>query len=75
MKRALVLSLGLFISMSVSQAEDLKAVYDRALSNDPQIREADALRLAARESKPQALAALLPRCAAWRKNARRWMSP
>ena len=60
MKRALVLSLGLFISMSVSQAEDLKAVYERALSNDPQIREADALRLAARESKPQALAALLP---------------
>ena len=64
MKRALVLSLGLFISMSVSQAEDLKAVYDRALSNDPQIREAGALRLAARESKPQALAALLPQISA-----------
>ena len=60
MKRALVLTLGLFVSMSASHAEDLKAVYERALSNDPQIREADALRLAARESKPQALAALLP---------------
>ena len=36
------------------------AVYQRALQNDPQIREADANRLASRESKPQALAALLP---------------
>ncbi len=43
-----------------AQAADLQAVYDRALTNDPQIREADANRLAARESKPQALAALLP---------------
>ncbi len=41
-------------------AEDLEAVYTRALTNDPLIREADANRLAARESKPQALAALLP---------------
>jgi outer membrane protein len=60
MKRALVLSLGMLITLSSAQAEDLKAVYERALANDPQIREADALRLAARESKPQALAALLP---------------
>ena len=35
-------------------------MYQRALQNDPQIREADANRLASRESKPQALAALLP---------------
>ena len=60
MKRALVLSLGMLITLSSAHAEDLKAVYERALANDPQIREADALRLAARESKPQALAALLP---------------
>ena len=60
MKRALVLSLGMLMSVSAVQAEDLKAVYERALVNDPQIREADALRRAARESKPQALAALLP---------------
>lgn len=60
MMRALVLSLGMLITCSAAHAEDLKAVYERALSNDPQIREADALRLAARESKPQALAALLP---------------
>jgi len=41
-------------------AADLKEVYERALTNDPLIQEADANRLAARESKPQALAALLP---------------
>src|SRR5690606_540433 len=39
---------------------DLLEVYQRALQNDPIIREADANRLASRESKPQALAALLP---------------
>ena len=39
---------------------DLIEVYQRALQNDPIIREADANRLASRESKPQALAALLP---------------
>ena len=60
MKRAFVLSLGMLILASAARAEDLKAVYERALVNDPQIREADALRRASRESKPQALAALLP---------------
>ena len=35
-------------------------VYQRALQNDPQLNEAEATRLAALESKPQALAALLP---------------
>lgn len=41
-------------------AADLKDVYERALTGDPLIREAEANRLAARESRPQALAALLP---------------
>ena len=41
-------------------AADLKQVYERALTNDPLIREAEANRLATRESKPQAVAALLP---------------
>ncbi len=41
-------------------ATDLAEVYQRALQNDPIIREAEANRLAATESKPQALAALLP---------------
>ncbi|HTQ37094.1 MAG TPA: TolC family outer membrane protein [Steroidobacteraceae bacterium] len=39
---------------------DLLSVYDQALQNDPQIRAADATRLAQRESRPQALGALLP---------------
>ena len=41
-------------------AKDLIGVYEDALRNDPQIRAADANRLASRESRPQALAALLP---------------
>ena len=48
------------ILANAAGAADLLAVYQRALQNDPQIREADANRLASRESKPQALAALLP---------------
>ena len=43
-----------------ASAADLVAVYQRALQNDPQLREAEANRLAALESKPQALSALLP---------------
>jgi len=43
-----------------ASAEDLLAVYQRALQNDPELREAEAKRLAALESKPQAVAALLP---------------
>ncbi len=46
-----------------SPAADLLAVYQRALQNDPQLKEAEANRLAALESKPQALAALLPQLA------------
>jgi outer membrane protein len=41
-------------------AKDLVGVYEDAARNDPQIRAADANRLASRESRPQALAALLP---------------
>ncbi len=47
-----------------ASATDLKDVYERALTSDPVIREADALRLAARESRPQAIGALLPQVAA-----------
>jgi outer membrane protein len=35
-------------------------VYELALQNDPQLREAENTRLATRESRPQAIAALLP---------------
>ena len=41
-------------------ASDLIGVFEDALTNDPQLRAADANRLAQREARPQALAALLP---------------
>ena len=43
-----------------AQGADLADVYQRALQNDPQIREAEANRLAALEARPQARSALLP---------------
>ena len=52
--------LGLVLGCNGAWAADLLAVYQRALQNDPQLREAEANRLAALESKPQALSALLP---------------
>jgi outer membrane protein len=59
MKRLLTL-VACILSFHAAAAADLVAVYQRALQNDPQLREAEANRLAALESKPQALAALLP---------------
>src|ERR1700732_4095978 len=59
MKRSLTL-VACFFAFHIASAADLVAVYQRALQNDPQLREAEANRLAALESKPQALAALLP---------------
>jgi outer membrane protein len=40
--------------------KDLVGVFEDALKNDPVIRQADANRLASREARPQAIAALLP---------------
>jgi len=59
MKRLLTV-LALCLAAAAAPAADLLAVYQRALQNDPELREAEANRLAALESKPQALAALLP---------------
>src|SRR6202167_1734526 len=59
MKR-LAIGLALYLLMNAVSAADLLAVYQRALQNDPQLREAEATRLAALEAKPQALSALLP---------------
>ena len=59
MKR-LVFLLTACLSIQAAPAADLLAVYQRALQNDPQLREAEANRLAALEAKPQAVAALLP---------------
>jgi outer membrane protein len=51
---------------------DLLSVYDQALVNDPQIREAEAIRRAAHESKPQAIGALLPQVNASAGRSRSW---
>ncbi len=59
MNRSLTL-VACFVCFHAASAADLVAVYQRALQNDPQLREAEANRLAALESKPQALSALLP---------------
>src|ERR1700743_2074063 len=48
----------------VASARDLQGVYEDALQSDPQIREARANRLASREARPQAWAALLPQLSA-----------
>jgi outer membrane protein len=49
------------LPLAATQAASLTDVYQRALRSDPQLREAEANRLASLEAKPQALAALLPR--------------
>jgi outer membrane protein len=63
MKRALAVALWTFGFAGVACAQDLATVYKDALENDPQIREADANRRAAREARPQAWANLLPQIA------------
>src|SRR5271163_4529911 len=59
MKRLLIV-IALCVSAIPASGADLLAVYQRALQNDPQLREAEANRLATLEAKPQALSALLP---------------
>jgi outer membrane protein len=55
-----------------SYGTDLLAVYDQALVNDPQIREADATRRANREVRPQAIGALLPQLQGNAGKNRQW---
>src|SRR5256885_1623483 len=60
MNRASTLALVLLAFSGAAQPKDLVGVFEDAVHNDPVIRQADANRLAAREARPQALAALLP---------------
>src|SRR6516165_5608618 len=60
MNRAATLALVLLALPLAAPAKDLIGVFEDAVHNDPVIRQADANRLAARESRPQALSALLP---------------
>jgi outer membrane protein len=54
------------------QGADLLSVYDQALVNDPQIREAEATRRAVHEAKPQAIGALLPQVTGSAGRSRNW---
>jgi len=60
MNRASTLALVLLAFSGAAPAKDLVGVFEDAVRNDPVIRQADANRLAAREARPQALAAVLP---------------
>jgi outer membrane protein len=59
-KRAATLAYLLAACAGIAQSKDLVGVFEDALKSDPVIRQADANRLAAREARPQAIAALLP---------------
>jgi outer membrane protein len=70
MKRAINIALLSIFAAGTAGAADLLGVYREALANDPQIREADALRKASRETRPQAWSNLLPQITgswAWSK--------
>jgi len=54
MNHRLGLTVALLASSTGVAANDLLGVFQDAVRNDPQIRQADANRLAAREARPQA---------------------
>lgn len=60
MNRAATLTLSLLALASTAGAKDLQGVFEDALHNDPVIKQANANRLATREARPQAWAAVLP---------------
>lgn len=60
MKRAISLAVFSLLAAGTAGAADLMSVYRDALANDPTIRQADALRSASKQVKPEAWASLLP---------------
>lgn len=60
----LLLIVGAIVLPGTAQAASLLEIYQQALQSDPQIHEAEARRLAALESKPQARSVLLPQISA-----------
>jgi outer membrane protein len=60
MKRAIGVALFSLFAATSAGAADLLSVYQDALANDPTIRQADAIRKATKEAKPQAWGLLLP---------------
>lgn len=76
MKRAkscsVAAGLALLAAALPAAGADLLSVYDQALDNDPQIREAEATRRADVEARPQALANLLPGLTASAGRSKSW---
>jgi len=71
MKRAIAFALTSLAFLShPALSKDLLGVYEDALKSDPTIREAEANRRAARESRPQAWSQLLPQLDAFGEIAR-----
>ncbi|HEV7431699.1 MAG TPA: TolC family outer membrane protein [Steroidobacteraceae bacterium] len=60
MNRLLTLALPLIVVSGAASAVDLQTVYDHALSADPVMRQAEALHLASRETRTQAILDMLP---------------
>ncbi len=58
--RVLLIAGAACATAAVASAADLTEIYHRALRSDPQLREAEANRLASLEARPQALSGLLP---------------
>lgn len=65
-------AVALILSAAPGYGADLLGVYDQALVNDPQIREAEATRKADREVRPQAIGALLPQLSGNAGKNRQW---
>ncbi len=63
MNRGIGLAVFSLAFATAAPAKDLVGVFEDAVRNDPQIRQADANRLASREARPQAWSALLPQLA------------
>jgi outer membrane protein len=59
-----IMALACLLALRVGTADTLWDIYQKARQNDPQLREADANRMANREARPQALGALLPQLSA-----------
>ncbi len=68
MKPTWILALALAGVAAGARAEDLAAVYARALAADPKMQQAEALHMATRETRTQAWLAMLPLDASASKN-------
>jgi outer membrane protein len=62
----------LFCIPSLLQADNLMTIYERALQNDPLIKQAEAKQSAAGESRTQGLARFFPTVAATGASSREW---